>query len=157
MQPERKRRAQDAQKVVSIKRTNDLVWKGAEYPMLAPGLYTVRGIKTQGPEWVRNFFRWSLRVEFGLTTESLSISAFFNFGNDPEGPKIARMSRFYKAWVLANGGQPAKGETMSPDVFLDGQFFEVEVADCNRDSEGNPKPGAENYSRIVRILSVTRP
>lgn len=157
MQPKRQPRAQTTHKVVPIDRAKALVWKGPDYPILSPGIYAARGIKTQGPEWVRNFFRWSLRVEFGLTSEPLSISAFFNFGNSPDAPKIARMGRYYKAWVLANGGHPAKGEEMSPDVFLEGQFFEVEVQDCNRDSEGKPKPGAECYSRIVKIISITHP
>ncbi len=157
MQPERQsRNVPKARKVVPIDRAKALVWDGPEYPVLSPGNYMVRGMSIQGPEWVRSYFRWSLRVEFGLTTEPISVSAFFNFGSDLTKPRIGRQSRYYKAWVLANRGHPTKGQEMSADVFLEGQFFEVEVADCNRDAEGKPKPGAETYSRIVKIISAVQ-
>jgi hypothetical protein len=157
MPPERKPKSPPVDlKVVPIDREMSLMWKGPDYPILSPGVYTVRGVKTQGPVWVRSFRRWSLRVEFGLVHESVSVSAFFNFGDSPEGPRIGRQSRYYKAWVLANGEHPRKGQKMSPDIFLEGQFFEVEIAECNRDADGKPKPGAETYSRIVKLISVSR-
>jgi hypothetical protein len=158
MQPKRKQTVRPGtRKIVPIDRETSLVWKGPEYPILSPGIYTVGGIKTQGPEWVRSFHRWSLRVEFGLVAEPVSVSAFFNFGSSPMAPKVGRQSRYYKAWVLANGGHPMKGQQMSPDVFLEGQFFEVEIADCNRDDEGKPKADAEVYSRVIRVIAATRP
>ena len=158
MQPNRKPKAlANAGKIVPIDRENGLVWKGPDYPVLTPGIYTVGAIRVQGPEWVRSYRRWSVRLEFGLVTETTSVSAFFNLGHAPEGPKVTRQSRYYKAWVLVNGGHPMRGQKMTPDVFLEGQLFEVEVADCSRDFEGNPKPNVECYSRVVRIVSVTRP
>ncbi len=131
-----------------------MVWRGPDYPLLTPGKYQVRGVTIQGPVWVRSFHRWSLRIEFALTMEPGSVSAFYNFGDDKEAKRIGRQSRYYKAWVVANGGHPYKGEVMTPDVFMDGQFFEVEVENCDKDSEGNPKPDAEVYSRITRIISA---
>ena len=104
--------------------------------------------------WVYAYRRWSLRVEFTLIDEPVSLSAFFNFGNDRSGYKIGRLSRFYKAWVIAKGEHPKRGERMSPNIFLEGQIFEVDVEECNRDSEGKPKQDAEMYSRIVRIVSA---
>ncbi len=158
MQPERRRTANSpAPKVVPIDREKALVWKGPEYPILTPGIYTAAASKLQGPEWVRSFHRWSLRIEFTLMGDAGTVSAFFNFGSAPEGPHIGRQSRYYKAWVLANGGHPMKGEKMAPGVFLENMIFELEVADCNRDDEGKPKPNAEVYSRVTRIVSVTRP
>ncbi|WP_263382254.1 hypothetical protein [Granulicella arctica] len=157
MQPKRQTKSMpEARKVVAIDRAKAMVWTGPEYPVLRPGKYTVRGLSIQGPDWVRSYFRWSLRIEFGLTTETESVSAFFNFGSDAAKPRIGRQSRYYKAWVVANGEHPRKGEEMSANVFLEGQFFEVEVDDCNRDAEGNSKPGADTYSRITRIISAVR-
>lgn len=46
---------------------------------------------------------------------------------------------------------------MTPDVFMDGQFFEVEVENCDKDSEGNLKPEAEVYSRITRSFPLGGP
>ena len=89
--------------------------------------------------------------------EPVSVSAFFNFGDDKSGCRIGRQSRFYRAWVIANGEHPRKGQPMTPDVFLDGQFFEVEVDFSNRDTNGEPKSDAEVYSKVTRILSASRP
>lgn len=143
--------------IVSIDRSSGMVWRGPEYPVLAPGRYTVRAVGFQGPQWVRSYRRWSLRIEFALTTEPGSVSAFFNFGSDPNRQHIGRQSRYYKAWVLANGEHPRKGQEMSPETFLEGQFFEVEVESCNLDAEGNPKPEAELYSRVTKIISACQP
>jgi hypothetical protein len=40
-----------------------------------------------------------------------------------------RRGNYSKAWTLANGELPRKGQLMSPDVFLEGQIFMVEVKD----------------------------
>ena len=149
-------RVSNPAKVIQFNRDAGLVWQGAEYPVLEAGVYIARAIRVQGPEWVRSYQRWSTRIEFALVHESISVSVFFNMGNDPNGPKAGRMSRFFRAWVIANGDFPRKGQKMKPDVFLDGQFFEVEVESCNRDSEGKPKQDAEVYSRVTRILSAKR-
>ena len=138
--------------VVSINPLEGMVWRGPDYPLLESGTYVVRAVKVQGPEWVRSFCRWSLRIEFALTTEPGFISAFFNFGNDKTAKRIGRQSRYFKAWTVANGELPKRGELMSPDAFLNGQFFEVLVEKCDRDSAGNAKPEAEVYSRVTKIL-----
>jgi hypothetical protein len=152
--PSKRRRAPP---VVSIDRVAGLVWRRPDYPVLSAGRYTVRAVRFQGPEWVRSFHRWSLRLEFALVHEPISVSAFFNFGNDPNGCRIGRQSRFYKAWVIANGEHPRKGQQMTPEVFLDGQFFEVEVESSRCDADGETKHEAEVYSKVTRILSVSRP
>jgi hypothetical protein len=59
-----------------------LAWQGAEYPLMDAGRYLVRGLKVQGPEWVRAFSRWSIRIEFGTVHEPGVVSAFFNLGKD---------------------------------------------------------------------------
>ncbi len=157
MSPERKLKPRRKANVVPIDREKGLIWNGPEYPVLTPGIYTVGAIKYQGPVWVRSYQRWSLRLEFGLVSESVSVSAFYNLGNNPAAPHVGRQSRYYRAWALANGDSPMRGQKMTPEVFLEGQFFEVEVADCDRDYEGKMKSKGETYSRVVRIVSVTRP
>ena len=157
MQPKRAGETHRLPQVVSIDRSAGLVWRGPDYPVLSPGKYIVRGVKVQGPEWVRSYRRWSVRIEFHLISEPVSVSAFFNLGDDQSGYRVGRQSRFYKAWVIANGDHPRRGQTMSPELFLEGQFFEVEVESCNRDAEGKPKQGAEVYSTVTRILSATWP
>ncbi len=166
MRPERFRQVEIGQSrelaavspaVININRVASLIWKGPEYPLLSAGRYTVRAISYQGPQWVRSFKRWSVRIEFALTTEPGFVSAFFNMGDDRSGPRVGRQSRYYKAWVLANGGHPRKGQEMTPEVFLEGQFFEVEVEMCSQGADGAPKACAEAYSRITKIISAFVP
>jgi hypothetical protein len=134
-----------------------LIWNGAEYPRIEPGRYLVRGQSFQGPQWIRTYQRWSIRVEFGLVEEPGSVSVFFNLGNDPAEVHIGRKSNYFKAWTLANGGLPTKGKPMTADVFLQGQFFLVSIADATKDSEGLQKEDAEVYSRITDFHSVQWP
>jgi hypothetical protein len=134
-----------------------LVWEGVEYPRMEPGRYLVRGLKVQGPEWVRAFSRWSLRVEFATVHEPGGVSAFFNLGSDRLKQYIGRQSKYFQAWTLANGGPPRKGEQMSPHVFLEGQFFLVTVEDSRLKTDGTEKADAEVYSRITKFHSAEHP
>jgi len=118
------------------------------------GLLEVRPTKIQGPEWVRAFRRWSLRIECNTVDEPGEVSAFFNMGSDPTRPKIGRQSNYYKAWVLANGGAPMKGEEMSPDVFLH-KYFRVRIGQSTKDKSGADKPEAEVYSKITEFVERT--
>jgi hypothetical protein len=131
-----------------------IVWQGADYPRIKPGMYQVRGTKVQGPEWVRKYQRWSLRIEFALVSEPGNVSAFFNLGSNPDEPRIGRQSKYWKDWVLANEDAPRKGQQMDPQVFLEGQFFIVTIDDGNKDSEGKPKADGEVYSRITKFHTV---
>jgi hypothetical protein len=150
-------RKESARDQVSLAPKPSLVWHGAEYPRLEPGRYVVRGVKIQGPEWVRAFSRWSLRIEFATVHQDGCVSAFFNLGSSRDKHHIGRQSKYFRAWTLANGDLPRKGQAMSPDVFLDGQFFDVTVEDAGRNTDGTQKSEAEIYSRIVEFHSVTRP
>ncbi len=85
------------------------------------------------------------------------VSSFFNFGNDPAKQRIGRKSKYFEAWTLANGEMPKKGQAMSPEVFLDGQFFWVMVEDLKNRADGGEKDDSEVYSRITKFLSVERP
>jgi len=85
------------------------------------------------------------------------VSAFFNFGNDRAKHHIGRKSRYFEAWTLANGEMPKKGQAMSPEVFMEGQFFWVVVEDLKKRADGSEKDASEVYSRITKFLSVERP
>jgi hypothetical protein len=147
-----RRRKQPTDGNAGLATVPSLVWEGADYPRMEPGRYLVRGLKVQGPEWVRAFSRWSLRVEFATVHEPGGVSAFFNFGSDRLKQYIGRQSKYFHAWTIANGGPPRKGEQMSPEVFLDGQFFWVTVEDSKRKTDGSEKTNAEVYSTIANFI-----
>lgn len=134
----------------------DIVWNGAEYPKLDAGVRLVRVHAIQGPEWVRRFSRWSLRLECRLTDEEADASIFFNLGTYRASPSIGRgrQSKYYRAWVLANGGEPPrKGQSMEPSIFID-KFFYARVENCKRDSDGNLKDEAAVYSLITDFVKL---
>ena len=45
---------------------------------------------------------------------------------------------------------------MYPEVFLEGQIYEVEVEDCRKNADEGMKADAEVYSRVTKILAVDR-
>jgi hypothetical protein len=120
------------------------VWCGAEYSRVSPGVYTAFATRTQGPEWCHAYRRYSLMIEFELLGErdTTRVCLFLNLGSDPKKPP-GRLSNFYKAWTIANGEPPKRGQTMEFDVFTQGQLYEIEVGMVGQDSEQRPKSDAE--------------
>jgi hypothetical protein len=97
-------------------------------------------------------------MEFQLLDDSAAkVCAFYNFGNDRNAPKIGRRGNYFKAWTLANGELPLKGQEMSPGVFMECQVFTIEVKDSGRNSAEKDKADAEVYSVVTEIASVERP
>jgi hypothetical protein len=93
-----------------------------------------------------------------LLAEGITVSAFYNFGNDPAKPRIGRRSRFYAVWSLANGEMPRKGQQMELGTFTDpALLYLVRVADATKDGKDAAKPDALVYSRVTEILKIERP
>lgn len=131
-----------------------LVWGGADYSRVPEGRYQAVAVRHQGPEWIRAFGRWSLLIEFELLDCGALVCVFYSLGEDRRGCKIGRKSNYFKAWTLANGELPRKGQAMSPNVFLEGQVFTVEVRDRSRNSADEEKADAEIYSAITAVVDV---
>ncbi len=129
--------AKQANSVVS------LTWEGADLPRVTSGDYQAVCLAWQGPEFVRAYRRWSIRLEFGLLGDGSCVSAFFNLGNDLAKPHIGRRSRLYKVWCLANGEAPRKGQQMTPETFTEpGLQYTLRIEDSTRDEKQNEKPEA---------------
>jgi hypothetical protein len=131
------------------------VWEGVEYLRIPPGTYDVCCTKIQGPEWLKNRHRWSLRLECNFLTEEGVVSGFLNLGNDPERQHAPRGSRYFKLWCMVNGGPPRRGQQLDPNDFL-GKFFRVQVKDAS-DIHGNPLPEEMQYSKIVDFIEFLGP
>src|SRR6266704_4385067 len=128
------------------------VWNKEQYARITPGRHMVRVVELQGPEWVRAYRRWSLRLECVVVDEGALVSAFFNLGGTPIRPGTpGRQSRYFRAWVMANGEAPVKGQPLDWNIFID-KYFTVEVADCTRDSKEREKSEGEIYSRIIEFV-----
>lgn len=135
-----------------------LVWRGANRPRIAPGDYPARCTGHQGPQWIREWGRWGLRLEFALDPDEQQVSIFYSFGENRDVPKIGNRSKYFKDWVRANGGSPNNGQEMSPEVFVNPEIgYTVRVSDAVKDGEGKLKDDALVYSRIDRIVEVKRP
>lgn len=132
------------------------VWNGPSYALVPEGCYQAGAVRYQGPEWVRAYRRWSLLVEFELLDDGSLVCAFYNFGDNPSNPKVFRGGNYFKAWTLANGELPRKNQAMSPEVFLDGQLYTVEVKNRQKNAEGKSKSDAEIYSVVAGIIEVDR-
>jgi hypothetical protein len=151
-------REKDAEKASSSNDSPSLTWQGADLPRVSPGDYQAVCVAWQGPQWIRAFRRWSLRLEFSLFEDGTLVSAFFNLGSDPEKPHIGRRTRYYTVWCLANGEAPRKGQQMPPSTFIEaGLLYLVRVADCLKDGKEAVKPDALVYSRVTEVLKVERP
>lgn len=120
--------------------------------MIDDGKLTVRVVEIQGPEWVRAFQRWCLRLGCEAVHEPASLSLFFNLGGDKSGPgQLGRQSKFFTHWTMAKGAPPKKGEAMDWGIFL-GKAFVAEVQRVTKNAEGEEKQDGEEYSRIVRFV-----
>jgi hypothetical protein len=145
---------------------SDLTWQGSDLVRIPPGDYQAICLAWQGPEWVRAFHCWKLRLDFSLLAEDVSISAFFNLGEDEAKARVGKRSNFFAAWSIANGALPRRGESMTYEVFTDPSLlFLVRVADASWTWSANPltkerikvmKPDALIYSRVLKILRVDR-
>jgi hypothetical protein len=130
------------------------VWESDPYPVTDDGRMLVQVVKLQGPEWVRKFQRWSLRIECTGVYESVDLSLFVNLAGDKNKPGLpGRQSNFYRYWTMANGQPPKKGQAMNWDVFL-GKYFMAEVGKVRTDASGQEKAEGEIYSRISHFIRL---
>jgi len=129
-----------------------IVWNKEAYSVTDDGPILVRVVEIQGPEWVRNYQRWSLRIGCMGMLEPVSVSLFLNLAGDEGGPSLpGRQSKFYKHWSMANGDSPRKGQAMNWNIFMD-KIFVAEVTKVEKNSKGEEKNGCEVYSRISRFI-----
>src|SRR5438270_10758799 len=80
------------------------------YPRYEPGIRQVRCCELQGPAWLKNFGRWSIRLECRFVDEDGSVSGFLNLGKDRRTPRAGRQSRYARLSRMANGGPARTGE-----------------------------------------------
>ena len=131
------------------------VCEGDPYPLFEPGKYEAQGVQAclyRDPQ----FRRWTVLIRFQLLANGGVASVgqacgFFNLGQG-EMPRAGRRSRYWRAWVIANGAQPRKRQVLSPRVFK-GKIFEVEIDTVKHGQDGRKHPIAAQYSTVKEILA----
>ena len=154
----RDRRELSNEQTIELEESLELTWEGVDLPHVSPGDYQAVCVGWQGPEWVRAFQRWSLRLEFSLLSDGTAVSAFYNLGSDRklDGPP-GRRSRFYSVWSQANGEPPRKGQKITLETFTEeGLLYTVRVAYATKDEKQADKPEALVYSRVTDVLKIER-
>jgi len=121
----------------------------SNYDRIAPGVYSAycrfaKHYRDPG------FRRWACLLRFEVFSDDLlrsltCVPCWLNLSNR-ERPHAGRRSRYFAEWVRANGAGPARGDRLSPRVFV-GRMARVEIGDT--DPEKSPVP----YSVVRKILS----
>jgi hypothetical protein len=116
-----------------------------EYPRITPGEYRAYckwGKQFRDP----GFHRWVCLLRWDAFTDDLSrvvacLPQFFPLGNSNK-PRATRRGKYFPEWVRANGGPPARGDRLSPGVFVR-RYARVEIGDTK-----GPVP----YSVVRKII-----
>jgi hypothetical protein len=103
-------------------------------PHLTPGNYRARS-RCAAAYWDRQFRRWVCAVQFDIFDDSLletlgRCTWYLNLGSKLR-PKSGRRSRYWNAWVKANGGPPSRRDRLSPSIF-EGRYAVVEVKSSSK-------------------------
>jgi len=125
------------------------VFEGAEYARIKPGEYSAQCVHAK-VYFDPGFRTWKALLRFRLLDGGNEVYGFFNLGRRGTA-HAGRRSRYWEAWTRANGGAPAKRQTMTPRVFR-GKVFQVEVADVTRNCDGKPHHPSAIYSTVKRII-----
>jgi hypothetical protein len=127
------------------------------YPSYAPGVHLVRCLGSK-KYWSKRFKRTVVRLDFNLLDNGGEvigpIAGFLNLGKDG---KVGPYSKFWRWWVIANGGMPAKKrQKMSLRSFKDA-IFEAHVEDTKKCADNREKYDFEKYSTVVELQKKVWP
>jgi len=127
-----------------------LVATGAEwreYPRIAPGVYRAYSAFAKF-HYDKSIGRWVCFVRWDVLTDGLQLIAriplWWNLGGGQK-PRASHRSKYLKEWVRANGGPPARGDRLSPNVFAH-RMAQVQVGDTD------PNKSAVPYSVVRKII-----
>lgn len=126
----------------------------APYPRYEPGVYEAECVDAN-IFYDRQFHSWKCALRFSLLADGAPVFCFLHLGSKQK-PTVGARSEYRRAWIIANGEQPRKRQTMSKRVFLN-KIFEVRIADVQKRFDGREHPKAAIYSKVKDILRRTYP
>jgi hypothetical protein len=121
----------------------------SSYPRIEPGEYLAY---CRAARWYFDpqYRRWVCLLRFDVLSpnmlDTVARVPFFLNGGDGERPRAGRRSRYFREWTRVNGRPPARGDRLSPQVFVR-RMARVEVGDT--DHKKSPAP----YSVVRRVVS----
>lgn len=130
---------------VRKRRADSDVIEWNDYPRIAPGEYRAYckwGKQYRDP----GLHRWTCLLRWDALTEDLlrvvaCVPQWFPLG-DRDKPRASRRGKYLPEWIRAKGGPPARGDRLSPNVFVH-RMARVEIGDTK-----GPAP----YSVVRRII-----
>ena len=128
------------------RRTRSKAIEWADYPRIWPGEYSAY-CAWAGKYHDRVFKRWTCLLRFDVLHDNrinviARIPMWLSLGKG-EKPRASRRSNYLKEWAEANCGPPARGDRLSPRIFVH-RVARVEVGDTTK----GPVP----YSVVKKIL-----
>jgi hypothetical protein len=133
---------------------SDPVSETDPYPRIEAGTYEVRCYATK-LYWSKAFRRWVCRLDCQLLYDDVAVCGFLNLGNEKRS-KAGRKSLYWRVWVMANGAQPQKRQTLSRSVFVD-KFFQVRIGEPKRRYDNTEPSEAEKYSTVQEWIACVGP
>jgi hypothetical protein len=134
-----------------VKAEPEIIWQQRDH--ITPGRYPAfsRSAKVYRDGM---FKRWTCLVNFDVLDDALTgviarLPLFLNLGRG-EKPNAGHRSKFWTAWIAANGAAPKRGDRLTANVFRN-RHVTVLVRDTERDFRG--VTSGEVYSVIDSILS----
>ncbi|PYV74385.1 MAG: hypothetical protein DMG96_20355 [Acidobacteria bacterium] len=98
------------------------------------------------------FKAWKLRLKF---VDPLGREHVFGFMHVSHGskPEIGRRSKYYAAWVEANGGPPKRKDRLPPKVFR-GKAFLLRIRDVIKRHDQHEHSESDVYSNAEIIRRI---
>jgi hypothetical protein len=118
-----------------------------DYPAISRGAYRY---------FDGQFKRWVCAVQFDVVSESVSMETvarltwFLNLGSRAK-PRAGRRTRYWAAWIRANGGPPKRGDRLSPNVFT-GRRAIVRVENTAKTHDCGHIESDEAYSVVRDVI-----
>jgi len=117
-----------------------------EYDRIEPGEYRAYCRSAKHYHDLR-FKRWTCLLRFVVLSNDLlcvlaRVAMWMNLGKR-DRPHAGRGSRYFKEWVRAHGGPPARRDRLSPTVFKR-RMAHVQIADTK---------GQVPYSKVSKIIA----
>jgi len=132
----------------------DPVCGQAPYPRYEPGTYEAECARAEIYR-DRQFGSWKCALVFSILPDGAQVFCFLHLGSKKD-PIVGARSEYRRAWIIANGEQPRKRQTLSKRVFI-GKIFEVRIADVQKRYDGREHPMAAIYSVVKEIIRRTYP